>query len=280
MGDRVSIIQQAAASETLPEALANADYLRQRIEPDPRDQFYLPLADLRSFLDVCGMRPFATVLDYGCGGSPYRGLFRGVDRFIRADYVDSPNLDVRIDDSGLLPLPTDSCDCVLSTQVFEHVLSPQQYLSEAMRVLRPGGTLILTTNGIWEDHGCPYDFWRWTADGLRREVSQAGFDVVQVTKLTTGPRALLFLLGSMPFQISDSRRTMHGLGLWLLNRFLLRNRRTVHRWADRRYASHRVVDAGDQRHRLYICLGVMAIKRPEASSVAESVRTGAGRGRA
>lgn len=251
---------------TLPDSLAAADYLRQRNEPHPRDGFYLPLSDLLLFLEVCGQRTFETVLDYGCGGSPYRRLFRGVRRYLRADYVESPDIDFRIDDSGILPLPANSCDCVLSTQVLEHVLAPQVYLAEGLRVLRPGGTLILTTNGIWEDHGCPYDFWRWTADGLRREVAQAGFDVEQVRKLTTGPRAVLFLLQGMPYQLSDSRRTMHGLGLWLLNRLVFANMERVNRWSDRRYASHRSVDAGEQGHRLYIGLGVVAIKPPLSSA--------------
>jgi len=263
-------IRSDAATAVLPTALAESEYLRQRIAPQPRDTFYLPLSDLRSFLDVCGERPFDTVLDYGCGGSPYRGLFHGVSRYIRADYVDSPGIDFQIEDSGVLPLPDESCDCILSTQVLEHVLSPRIYLAEAFRVLRPGGTLILTTHGIWEDHGCPYDFWRWTADGLRREVLMAGFDIKQSHKLTTGPRAVLSLLGCIPYQLNDSRRTLRGLGLWLLNRLVFGNLATVKRWADRRYAAYRNVDDREQGHRLYIGLGAVAIKPMRAQATSAS----------
>ena len=266
----MNLIRSDNAMAELPDFLAEDEYVRQRIAPQPSDLFYLPLSDLRSFLECCSHQSFDTVLDYGCGGSPYRGLFHGVSRYIRADYVESPGIDFRIDDSGVLPLSDESCDCILSTQVLEHVLSPRIYLSEAFRVLRPGGTLILTTHGIWEDHGCPYDFWRWTADGLRREVIAAGFDVQQAKKLTTGPRALLFLLGYMPHQLSDSRRTVHGLGLWLLNRLVLKNLTTVKRWADRRYAANRTVDDREQGHGLYLALGIVAIKPTGAPATSDS----------
>jgi SAM-dependent methyltransferase len=266
----MNLIRSDNAMADLPDSLAEAEYVRQRIAPQPRDVFYLPLSDLRSFLDCCSQQSFDTVLDYGCGGSPYRGLFQEGSKYIRADYVDSPGIDFRIKDSGVLPLSDESCDCILSTQVLEHVLSPRIYLSEAFRVLRPGGTMILTTNGIWEDHGCPYDFWRWTADGLRRDVITAGFDVKQAKKLTTGPRAVLFLLGCIPHQLNDSRRTMHGLGLRLLNRLVFTNLAAVKRWADRRYAANRTVDDREQGHGLYIGLGMVAIKPTRARATSDS----------
>ena len=244
----------------LPKVLADAEYVRQRHCPRPNDLFYLPLSDILSFLRDCAGNRYDSLLDYGCGGSPYRGVFQAGE-YIRADYVESPGVDHRIGDSGVLPMADESCDAVLSTQVLEHVLSPSQYLSEALRVLRPGGTLILTTNGIWEDHGCPYDFWRWTADGLRRQISLAGFDVVRVSKLTTGGRALVFLLETMPYQLSDSRYKPHGFLLWLLNRYVTVGRARVNSWCDRRYSKNRVVEDGEDGHRLYIGIGLVAVKK-------------------
>jgi hypothetical protein len=69
-----------------------------------------------------------------------------------------------------------------------------RYVTECFRVLKPGGHLILTTHGLFEDHGCPYDFQRWTADGLRLLLEHADFRITGAKKLTCGPRALCFLI--------------------------------------------------------------------------------------
>ena len=47
-----------------------------------------------------------------------------------------------------LPVPDDCFDCTLSSDVFEHVLPSNRdnFLSEAFRITRPGGTLLMT---VW-----------------------------------------------------------------------------------------------------------------------------------
>jgi SAM-dependent methyltransferase len=56
--------------------------------------------------------------------------------------------------------------------------SPHSYLSEALRILKPGGCIILTTHGYWYYHPTPYDYWRWTSAGLKKTVEAEGFKVV------------------------------------------------------------------------------------------------------
>jgi SAM-dependent methyltransferase len=63
--------------------------------------------------------------------------------------------------------------------VLEHVLNPAQYLTEAYRVLRPGGHLVMSTHGVWMYHPQPTDLWRWTSSGLIRQSEAAGFALVQ-----------------------------------------------------------------------------------------------------
>lgn len=145
----------------------------------PRRYHLSALRDrLEEILREVDFEAVETVLDYGCGGQPYRPLFEGrCGRYVGADLPGSPDADVTLTEDGRLPLPDRSVDLVLSSQVLEHVPDPSLYLAEAHRVLVPGGVLILSTHGIWRYHPDPTDYWRWTADGLVRQVVAARFQV-------------------------------------------------------------------------------------------------------
>jgi SAM-dependent methyltransferase len=122
-----------------------------------------------------------SLLDFGCGNKPYRELFsKKFGRHVGADIAGNSDADLVIGDDGRVPSPAESFDGVLSSQVLEHVADPRLYLGEAYRLLRPGGSLILSTHGVWPYHPDPTDFWRWTKDGLLREIGRAGFEVRMV----------------------------------------------------------------------------------------------------
>lgn len=121
----------------------------------------------------------STLVDYGCGSQPYKPLILPfVKEYIGADLPINPKIDAVINEEGRLELPDNSVDFVLSTQVLEHVADPDLYLSEAIRVLKKDGTLILTTHGIWMYHPDPTDYWRWTSAGLTKVVEKAGFETI------------------------------------------------------------------------------------------------------
>lgn len=121
----------------------------------------------------------ARVLDYGCADMPYRSLLPPGVEYVGADLVGNDAASVSIKPDGTLPVPDESFDAVLSTQVLEHVQDPRVYLSECLRVLRPGGRLLLSTHGVFPYHPDPVDLWRWTCEGLRREVESAGFEILR-----------------------------------------------------------------------------------------------------
>nr|AYC79423.1 hypothetical protein [uncultured bacterium] len=117
------------------------------------------------------------VLDYGSAESPYRGFFAADTDFVAADLPGNPHAPVVIAPDGTVPLPAESFDAVLSTQVLEHVADPAVYLAECFRVLRPGGRMLLSTHGLMVYHPDPVDYWRWTCAGLERAVREAGFEI-------------------------------------------------------------------------------------------------------
>jgi SAM-dependent methyltransferase len=121
-------------------------------------------------------------LDFGAGESPYAELARGVGcEVIGADIDPADPAVIRIDAStGRVALEDGAVDAVLSTQVLEHVADVQAYLREAYRLLRPGGLMFCSTHGAFILHRHPTDFRRWTVDGLRYELEQAGFVVERV----------------------------------------------------------------------------------------------------
>jgi len=243
----------------LSEILSANEYIRQRIEPRPGDPAYLCLSDLLIALKGLIPTSAARVLDFGCGGSPYRALFTLCQTYHRAD-LSGDGLDFEFTDDARLPdYVGDSYDCVLSTQVLEHVAESSTYLRESYRALRPGGTLVLSTHGMFEEHGCPDDYWRWTGFGLRRAVEDAGFQVDTIKKITTGPRAILSLSEPLLWSV----RFSGGFRAHLIDLALRAGRRVgpirVHKTADALLANHRVVDVSEPDS-TYVGLALRAFK--------------------
>ena len=236
------------------------EYKRERLHPQPHDWLYLHLHDLRLLLESNQTDSHLKILDYGCGSSPYQTLFPNAD-YKRADFLDVGNLDYRLDTNSRVPEADAQFDLILSTQVLEHVPQPEIYLSECFRLLKPGGKLLLSTHGTYEDHGCPHDLYRWTAEGLDLALSKAGFQNIRVQKLTTGPRAVLFLMGTNLdlFQAKNKRALVILLGWyrWLFLRFRVR----IHMTADVQFAHCCVVPASEPGHKLYMCVAALT-ERP------------------
>lgn len=123
--------------------------------------------------------PDANVLDYGCGSKPYEYLFeQGVKKYTAVDIGDNPLADIQITPGEKLPFGSGEFDIILSSQVLEHVQEVDQYMAECNRVLKTGGTLLLSTHGTWQFHAAPYDFNRWTIMGLKHLMNKSGFEVL------------------------------------------------------------------------------------------------------
>jgi len=122
------------------------------------------------------------LVDFGCGEMPYYKIIKPVvDEYVGIDLAMNPLAHHHIDFDSKTSLPDEFTDIILSNQVLEHVDSPEGYLDEAWRLLKPGGTLILSTHGYWYYHPTPNDYWRWTSAGLQKLIRNRGFDIEEFT---------------------------------------------------------------------------------------------------
>lgn len=112
------------------------------------------------------LQPGAILLDVGGRGKPYAEYFRNrVQWHFVIDIEPGISVDL-VGDARHLPVVDGSVDVVLCTQVIEHIPEPVPVLNEILRVLRPGGTLILSVPAIYPQHGSPGDYWRYMPQGL------------------------------------------------------------------------------------------------------------------
>jgi SAM-dependent methyltransferase len=93
-----------------------------------------------------------------------------------------PGLDI-VSDITKIPEPDGSFDAVMCTEVFEHVPYPVEALTEFQRLLRPGGTLILTAPFCSLTHFSPY-FYQTGYSRYFYEYwfERLGFDIKEITE--------------------------------------------------------------------------------------------------
>jgi SAM-dependent methyltransferase len=112
-------------------------------------------------------RQINNLLDVGGKGKPYACFFadRVTNHFV-LDVAPAPSVDV-VGDARHMPFSDASMEVVLITQVLEHIPEPIAVISEIWRVLKPGGTLLLSVPSIFPQHGSPGDYWRYMPQGLQ-----------------------------------------------------------------------------------------------------------------
>lgn len=105
------------------------------------------------------------VLVIGAGKEPYPALMPASSSIHCTDIEPGAGIDT-VADAHALPFPDGSYDAVIAIEVFEHLRDPKIASSEMYRVLRSGGTAIVTIPFMFRVHGDPHDYQRFTASGL------------------------------------------------------------------------------------------------------------------
>jgi len=223
---------------------------RRNLLDSPAEAFPVPLlespgtalgglvASVRRFLDLQAgsiwrdLRPVLVgvsgdVLDVGCGAQVYRRLlgssaaYRGIDSAeARARFgYECPDTTYFEGDSW--PVDEASVDCVLCTEVLEHVPDPAAFLRRVQKCLRPGGRLLLTVPFAARWHFVPHDYWRFTPSGLGLLLEEAGFSEIAVHARGNPFTVACYKAMALPLMLLSSRGLPRRILGVLLSPFLV-----------------------------------------------------------
>jgi SAM-dependent methyltransferase len=202
----------------------------------------------------------ACVLIDGCGVGMYATQIRQrftpqVEAFdIEAERVaeaqrDTPHALVAA--AEMLPYPSNTFDTILSNEVLEHVLDDRTAVQEMVRVLKPGGRIVIFTPNRWypfETHGHYWrgqyhfgntplinylpDIWRnklaphvrvYTGRGLRRLFAGCPVRIVQHHRVYGGYDNITARFGTPGRLVRDALHSLEGtpLDIFGLSHFLI-----------------------------------------------------------
>ena len=153
--------------------------------------------------DICAAQD---VLEAGCGEGYGADLIASVARRVVAVDYDAttvehvraryPRVQVMAGNLAAVPMPDSAVDVVVNFQVIEHLWDQPQFITECLRLLRPGGRLLMSTpNRITFTPGSdtpvnPFHTRELNAAELRELLEDGGFEVESMSGVFHGPRLL------------------------------------------------------------------------------------------
>jgi glycosyltransferase involved in cell wall biosynthesis/ADP-heptose:LPS heptosyltransferase/ubiquinone/menaquinone biosynthesis C-methylase UbiE len=181
--------------------LINDSFLNPELSLENMDKYIVRTSILKALKAV--LPEFKdTLLDLGCGEMPYRDLILAnskVNKYIGLD-IENPLYQQQVKpdlfwNGERIPLENNNVDCVMATEVLEHIPYPEKILDEIRRVLKPEGILFLTVPFIWSLHTIPNDEYRYTPFALERMLKKSGFENINLKPLGGWDASLAQVIG-------------------------------------------------------------------------------------
>lgn len=113
---------------------------------------------------IAELDPDELFLDYGAGIKRKDDLLPNA---LLLDATQFPFVDI-VSTSERLPFGDNIFQLVISQAVFEHVANPSLAALEILRVLKPGGKVLIDTAFMQPFHGDPNHYFNMTTEGLRK----------------------------------------------------------------------------------------------------------------
>jgi SAM-dependent methyltransferase len=123
------------------------------------------------------------VYDVGCGDKPFAEFLKGrVKSHIGVDveygFYDQAHIDL-VGTASKVPIPDETADAVISSQVIEHLEKPFEAFRESNRILKKNGLFFLSFPLLYPIHAPPYDYFRYTEYAVDRLLEEYGFEVLE-----------------------------------------------------------------------------------------------------
>ncbi|HEX4033144.1 MAG TPA: class I SAM-dependent methyltransferase [Solirubrobacteraceae bacterium] len=159
----------------------------------------------------------AQILDAGCGSGRNMVDLAKLGTVTGVEISDASVKRARLRDVGEIlqcsltdiPVPSDSFDMAVCLDVIEHIEDEQGALRELLRVIRPGGSLLITVPAyqwLWSNHDViNHHFRRYTSRTLARATTQAGWQTVRVSYFNAG-----LLPVAIPYRLFARRAHVEG----------------------------------------------------------------------
>lgn len=113
-------------------------------------------------------------LDIGSNRAPYSKYF---PNRVGLDVRPMGGVDIVGDAHDLHMIANEEFDCILCTEVLEHLHTPEKAVDEMHRILKTGGTLVLTTRFVYPIHSVK-DYYRYTQCGLEHLLRR--FEIIEL----------------------------------------------------------------------------------------------------
>ncbi|MBI3331446.1 class I SAM-dependent methyltransferase [Candidatus Peregrinibacteria bacterium] len=136
-------------------------------------------------------------LEIGCGNDQYGKYFPNRTT-LDIEKRQGVQVDIVADAHDLHQIADASFEVILCTEVLEHLHTPHRAIAEFLRILKPGGLLLLSTRFIFPLHDVPGDFYRYTKYGLRHLLRD--FEIIELQEEANTIETLAVLYQRIGFQ--------------------------------------------------------------------------------
>jgi SAM-dependent methyltransferase len=161
-----------------------------------------------------------SVLEVGCGNSPYRFLLKhasytGIDHAVAAEFS-CQREGVIYYEGDDFPVGDESFDLVFHTEVLEHVENPDVFMRNCWNALRRGGRMFFSVPFSYRYHYIPHDYFRYTPPSLKSLCERAGFSDITVRPQGTDITVACHKVISIFFRLVREKRNVFLRGLRIL----------------------------------------------------------------